>query len=299
MKKISDAPEQKLVSLADSVHGRSTGLLRAASASKSLRADAGEAFELDSCDEMKRAPYEDPQAAQTDLISKLKDKVRSQAVRLLALETKSTAQDSAEKQPSHSEDGNQNLKEENAQLRQELSQMKDELFELQRQVSSEHEDASCKLLELHELVNDLQAVLKQECYKNEKLTAYVEMLSKIAEDKLADSKPGSANTKPELHTMLLKMKQVFEENYSLRSTNQKLTGEMTDSLENFKHRSQELRSQLKEYLGKRSKADEQLVEAEKQLQESQSEVRRAHARSRDWRDRSRNWRASRSSRTRK
>lgn len=256
------APDTKLLVRIDSAASREPPLLGA----------TNDAYEFDSCDEMRRAPSD----AQTDLISRLKDKVRSQAARLLDLETCTPARSPSVQDPAgQPEELNQLLEAENAQLRKQLSEMKEELLELQRQVSSEQEEASCKLQELHELANDLQAVLKQECYKNEKLTAYVEVLSRIAEDKLCDAKPGSPSSKPELHSAMLKMKQVFEENYSLRSANHKLTGEMTDSLENFKQRSQELKSQLKDYLGKRSKTDEQLIEAEKKLQETQCEVSRA------------------------
>ena len=253
---------------------------RLLSACKSLRLDAADAYELDSCDEMRRAPSEAHCAPQTDLLARLKEKVRSQALRLLDLETKTPPRSSSAQDPPSPSGAHEQLLEENARLRSELSEMKQELLELQRQVAREQEEASCKLQELHELLNDLQAVLKQECYKNEKLEAYADMLSRLAEDRLADAKPGAASSKPELHGAVRKMKQVFEENCSLRSANHKLTGEMTDSLEHFKQRSQELKSQLQEHLGKRSKADEQLVAAEAKLQESQSEVRRAQQASR-------------------
>ena len=247
----------------------SPGRAGVASASKSFRDEGGEAFEIDSCDEMRRVPRE-AQAAQVDLISRLKDKVRSQAARLLGLETQTLARESAGDPATQSEKAA--LEEENSRLRAELSDLKQQLDELQRQVTGEQEEATAKLLEMHGLVGDLQAALKQECYKNEKLAAYVEAFSRVAEERLGDSKQAGASRKPELPGLMQTVKQVFEENYSLRTANHKLTGEMTESLESFKHRSRELKGQLQEFLGRRSRADEQLVETEKKLQESQSEV---------------------------
>lgn len=223
------------------------------------------------------------------LVTRLKVKVRSQAMRLVAAgsngervlerrvdeERRSTTD--LENLLSNLEQSNGLLREENDLLKHKLLVLEDTLKEIREGFTEENENVEKRFEDLNLDNQNLHSNLKKECYRNEKLNAHVEILSKKVQNQIVKAGKEDDTTLKGKEYRLTGSARPSEGEYiqtqpaSYYEAAMRSQG-VLESFDDWKVKSQDLKAQFKEFLIKKSKNDQLLIEFQAQSESFSSEV---------------------------